>query len=83
MKILKRESLLSKLRSHYDTDLIKILVGMRRCGKTTLMLQIMDELKEKGVSNNNIIHINFEIRKCINQKNMRRRINAPKVPLER
>ena len=63
MKILKRESLLIKLRSHYDTYLIKILVGMRRCGKTTLMLQIMDELKEKGVSNNNIIHINFEIRK--------------------
>ena len=47
LKMLIRESYLSKIRGFYDSDLIKILVGIRRCGKSVILNQIIDELKEK------------------------------------
>lgn len=40
-----RENYLSKIRNFYDSDLIKILVGIRRCGKSVILEQIVDELK--------------------------------------
>ena len=49
MNMLKREIYLSKIRDFYDSDLIKILVGIRRCGKSVILKQIMDELKERNV----------------------------------
>ena len=55
-----REKYLSKIRPFYDLDLIKVIMGIRRCGKSVLMLQIIEELKEKGISENHIIYINFE-----------------------
>lgn len=59
--MLKRELYLSKIRSFYHiTDLVKILVGIRRCGKSIILEQIINELKEKGVEQENIVHINFE-----------------------
>lgn len=60
MKILKRELYLSRIRGFYDSDLVKILVGIRRCGKSVILNQIIDELKEKGIDDNHIIYINFE-----------------------
>lgn len=60
MKMLKREIYLSRIRGFYDSDLIKILVGIRRCGKSVILKQIMEELKEKNVNANHIIYINFE-----------------------
>ena len=58
--MLKRELYLSKIRGFYDSDLVKILVGIRRCGKSVILEQIMDELREKGTDENHIIYINFE-----------------------
>ncbi len=59
--MLLREDYLSKIRGFYDSDLIKILVGIRRCGKSVILNQIIEELKEKRkIDNNHIIFINFE-----------------------
>ena len=55
-----REKYLSKIRPFYDQDLIKVIMGIRRCGKSVLLLQIIDELKKKGMSEKQIIYINFE-----------------------
>ena len=45
--MLKREIYLEKIRNFYDSDLIKILVGIRRSGKSVILSQIIQELKEK------------------------------------
>lgn len=58
--MIKRELYLKRLRDSYNSDLIKIITGVRRCGKSILLTQIMDELKEKGVDEKHIIYINFE-----------------------
>ena len=58
--MLIREKYLSKIRPFYDVDLIKVIIGIRRCGKSVVLLQIMDELRSKGINNSQIIYINFE-----------------------
>lgn len=58
--MLKREIYLSRIRGFYDSDLVKILVGIRRCGKSVILKQIMNELKENGVDTEHIIYVNFE-----------------------
>ena len=58
--MLKREIYLSKIRGFYDSDLVKILVGIRRCGKSVILSQIMEELKERKIDDSHIIYINFE-----------------------
>lgn len=58
--MIKREMYLEKIRASYDSDLIKIIVGVRRSGKSILMMQIIEELKEKGIKEEHIIYINFE-----------------------
>ena len=58
--MIKRELYLSKIRPFYDSDLIKVIVGIRRSGKSTIMMQIIDELKDNNISEEQIIYINFE-----------------------
>ena len=59
--MLLREAYLSKIRGFYDSDLIKILVGIRRCGKSVILNQIIAELKkERKIDEEHIIFINFE-----------------------
>ena len=58
--MLKREIYLSRIRGFYDSDLIKILVGIRRCGKSVILEQIVDEIKKRKVDDNHIIYVNFE-----------------------
>lgn len=58
--MIKREKYLKKIRGFYNQDLIKVITGIRRSGKSTLLRQIMDELQEEGVSKERIIYINFE-----------------------
>lgn len=59
--MLLRENYLSKIRGFYDSDLIKILVGIRRCGKSVILKQIIEELREKRkIDDEHIIFINFE-----------------------
>ena len=60
MKMLKREIYLSRIRGFYNSDLVKILVGIRRCGKSVILKQIITELKEQGIDDEHIIYINFK-----------------------
>lgn len=59
--MIKREAYLSKIRKFYNSDLVKILGGIRKSGKTVILNQIIDEIKEKGVNEEHIIYINFEL----------------------
>lgn len=52
-----RSHYIEQIRGFYDSDLIKIIVGVRRCGKSIILEQIMNEIKEKT---NNVIYLNFE-----------------------
>lgn len=58
--MLKREIYLERIRDFYNSDLVKILVGIRRSGKSVMLEQIMEELKEQGVDETHIIYVNFE-----------------------
>ncbi len=55
-----RNEYLSELQSFREKKLIKVITGIRRCGKSTLLLQYIDTLKRSGIKDNQIIHINFE-----------------------
>lgn len=57
-----REKYLEKIRPFYDVDLIKVLTGIRRCGKSVILTQIIDEIKKNGINSKNIIYINFELK---------------------
>lgn len=59
--MLIREKYLSKIRDFYDeVSLIKIIYGLRRSGKSVILTQIMDEIKKKGIKEEQLIYINFE-----------------------
>ena len=55
-----RKSYLDKIIPFIDQDLIKVLVGIRRCGKTVLLGQIKDVLLQHNIPAQNIIQANFE-----------------------
>lgn len=57
---LKRETYLEQIRPYYESDIIKVITGVRRAGKSILLNTIRDELKDNGVDENHIIYINFE-----------------------
>lgn len=57
---LKREAYLEKIRPYYDSDIIKVITGVRRAGKSILLDTIKEELIERGVSGYNIIYLNLE-----------------------
>ena len=58
--LLQRKEYLDKLIAFRDKQIIKIVTGIRRCGKSTLLRLYQDWLKAQGVSENQIISINFE-----------------------
>lgn len=60
MERIKREDYLSILRNFKDQQIIKVITGIRRCGKSTLLELFQDYLKENGVEEKQIISINFE-----------------------
>ena len=63
MKLYRREDYLQKIRGFYhDTDIIKVITGVRRCGKSCLMETIALELKENGIRGENIIYLNLDKR---------------------
>ena len=67
--MIKRENYLKKIRPFYNQNLIKVITGIRRCGKSVILKQIMDEIEKKGVNEENIIYINFELTDYVNIKN--------------
>lgn len=63
MNLYIRENYLKKIRGFYHSDdLIKVITGVRRCGKSSLMEMIADEIKASGISNTNIIYIDLDKR---------------------
>lgn len=56
----KRDQYLNKLISFIDTPLIKVITGMRRSGKSTLLALFRESLLQRGISGKRIISINFE-----------------------
>lgn len=61
MDLYIRERYLKKIRGFYnDTEIIKVITGVRRCGKSCLMKTIQDELKTNGVSETNIISLDLD-----------------------
>ena len=63
MKLYRRENYLKKMRGFFhDTGIIKVITGVRRCGKSCLMLTIAEELRLSGVPEENIIFLNLDKR---------------------
>lgn len=63
MQLFRREKYLEKVRGFYhDTGLIKVITGIRRCGKSCLMQSIAEELLAKGVPAQNIVYLNLDKR---------------------
>ncbi len=58
--ILKRDDYLKKIRPFIDKDLIKVLTGLRRSGKSVLLTQIQEEILTAGTPKENILYYNFE-----------------------
>ncbi len=58
--MIKREMYLKKLRGFRDKQLIKVITGIRRCGKSTLLNMFRQELIDDGISDEQILYINFE-----------------------
>ena len=63
MKLYRRENYLRKIRGFYhEDDIIKVITGVRRCGKSSLMQTIAEELRESGVKEENIIYLDLDKR---------------------
>ena len=61
MKLFRREDYLKKIRAFYhDEDLIKVITGVRRCGKSCLMKTIAEELTESGIEPASIAYIDLD-----------------------
>ena len=59
-KIIYREEYMNKLRTYKDKQIIKVITGIRRSGKSTILNEFKKELIDSGVLEKNIISINFE-----------------------
>lgn len=58
--MLKRENYMRRIRPFIGNDLIKVITGIRRCGKSVMLSLIQQEIKASGVSDEHFIMINFE-----------------------
>lgn len=55
-----RENYVKKIMAFTDTSFVKILTGVRRCGKSTIMQMIMDELRKRGITEERIVSYRFD-----------------------
>lgn len=58
--MIKREMYMSRIRPFINTDLVKVMTGIRRCGKSVMLELIKEELLQSGVNKSQFISINFE-----------------------
>ena len=70
--MLKRDEYIKQIVPFIDKDVIKVLTGIRRSGKSVMLKLLMEELKNKGINENQFIYINFENLKYRNLKNYER-----------
>ena len=81
MELYRRENYLKKIRGFYhDSEMIKVITGVRRCGKSSLMQTIVEELKEQGVPEANLVFLDLDSKKhksigTRNRQAMQRRRN--------
>lgn len=61
-KIYPREKYLARLRPFYDSDIIKVITGIRRCGKSCIIKAVINELIEKGVPEEKILYLPLDKR---------------------
>jgi len=55
-----RPDYVKRIMAHVDTPFVKILTGVRRCGKSTILLMLMEELRKRGVSDEQIVSYRFD-----------------------
>lgn len=58
--MIERPMYVEKILSYKDTPFVKILTGVRRCGKSTILKMIVDKLKEQGIPSESILQYNFD-----------------------
>ena len=58
--MVKRDEYLQSLKQWKDEQVIKVVTGIRRCGKSTLLTQYQEWLKTEGITDDQIISVNFE-----------------------
>ncbi|MEN6489052.1 MAG: ATP-binding protein [Smithella sp.] len=58
--MIQRELYLKQIRPFIDKPFVKVLTGIRRCGKSSILMMVKDELQSSGVAPENILYINFE-----------------------
>lgn len=63
-KLRKRDLYLDKLIAFQDTEPVKIVTGIRRCGKSSVLKLMIAHLKEKGIAEDQIVQMNFESHAC-------------------
>ena len=61
-KVYLRKYYLEKIRGFYDSDLIKVVSGIRRSGKSCFLLSVIDDLKKRRVADKDIIYLNLDKR---------------------
>jgi len=58
--VIERDLYLNRLRSYIDKPLIKVITGIRRCGKSAILALLKNELISRGIDEKHILHLNFE-----------------------
>lgn len=59
--MIKRETYLKKIRPFYEQDIVKVISGIRRCGKSVILKQIIDDISNNRENHGKMIYINFEL----------------------
>lgn len=71
MMLYRREKYLKKIRSFYhDNEIIKVITGVRGCGISSFIFTIIEELKESGINDNQIIYLNLDKKEYKNIKTL-------------
>lgn len=61
-RIYARQYYIDKIRGFYHSDLIKVITGIRRCGKSSFLMSVMEDLKKSGIDEKDILYINLDKR---------------------
>lgn len=63
-ELIKRQTYLDHALMFRDTDLVKVITGVRRCGKSSLLKMIQDKIASEGAAGREIVSLNLESKKC-------------------